>query len=81
MESIDANLARRSFSQLLNRVEKGHSIIITKGGKPIARLIPEKSVSEVLSVEECIAGLLEFRESHPMSLSEIRGLIEEGRKH
>jgi prevent-host-death family protein len=39
--SIGAYDAKSRLSELLDRVEKGEVIVITRHGKPIARLIPE----------------------------------------
>ena len=42
MRKIDASHARTHFSELLNRVQQGESISITRRGVPIAVLIPVK---------------------------------------
>lgn len=44
MEQMTAEDARRSFADLLNRVGfKGEQILITRHGKPIAKLVPVTS--------------------------------------
>lgn len=40
--SVGAHEAKTHLSALLDRVERGEPIIITRHGKPIARLIPER---------------------------------------
>lgn len=41
MEQMTAEDARRQFADLLNRVGfQGESILITRHGKPIAKLVP-----------------------------------------
>ncbi len=40
MSSISAREANQSFSKLLKRVEEGEEVVITKHGKPVARLEP-----------------------------------------
>lgn len=41
MEQMTAEDARRNFADLLNRVGfQGESILITRHGKPIAKLVP-----------------------------------------
>jgi prevent-host-death family protein len=41
MEQMTAEDARRQFADLLNRVGfKGEQILITRHGKPIAKLVP-----------------------------------------
>ncbi len=37
---IDAKKARTSLTRLLKRVASGEEVIITKDGKPVARLVP-----------------------------------------
>lgn len=38
--NIGACEARKTLSALLDRVEKGEEIVITRHGRPVARLIP-----------------------------------------
>ncbi len=40
METVNINEAKVNFSKLLARVNSGEEIIITRSGKPCARLIP-----------------------------------------
>lgn len=40
---IGVHEAKTQFSRLLRRVASGEEIIITRGGKPIARLVPVES--------------------------------------
>ncbi len=42
MESINIHEAKTHFSKLLLRVHAGEEIIISKAGKPYARLVPLK---------------------------------------
>jgi prevent-host-death family protein len=44
MREIQASEAKTHLPQLLDEVERGESVIITRHGRPIARLIPEESV-------------------------------------
>lgn len=39
-EAISASDANRRFSELLRRVQKGKSIVVTSHGKAVARIIP-----------------------------------------
>jgi prevent-host-death family protein len=41
LPTIGAYDAKARLSELLDRVEKGEQIVITRHGKPVARLIPE----------------------------------------
>jgi prevent-host-death family protein len=46
MESIGAFDAKTRLSELLERVRKGESFVITRHGHPVARLIPETGASQ-----------------------------------
>ena len=81
MESIGAFEAKTNLSALLVRVENGESIVITQHGRPVARLVTESLEHPPMTVDESIAGLLEFKKAHPMSRLEIKSLIEAGRKY
>lgn len=71
--------AKTHLSQLIQDVEKGQSITITRRGKPVARLVPvheedemslDDIVNELASVRKRIKGLIDVKE-----------LIREGRKY
>ena len=40
MEMIGAHEAKTHLSKLLDRVVRGENLIITRHGKPVARLVP-----------------------------------------
>ena len=40
MRKVGASAAKKSFDTLLELVEKGEEILITRHGKPVARLVP-----------------------------------------
>jgi prevent-host-death family protein len=42
MECIGAFDAKTRLSELLARAERGESFVITKHGRPVARLVPER---------------------------------------
>jgi prevent-host-death family protein len=46
-EAVSAADANRKFSQLLRAVREGHSYVVTTHGKPIAKLVPFDTHSEV----------------------------------
>ena len=43
MQQIGAFEAKNSLGALLDRVENGEEIVITRHGKPVARLVPSSS--------------------------------------
>ncbi len=42
-EQVNVQDAKTRLSELLHRVEAGEEIIIARSGKPIAKLVPERS--------------------------------------
>lgn len=40
MKSVNVHEAKTHFSKLLARVERGHEVVISRAGKPVARLVP-----------------------------------------
>jgi prevent-host-death family protein len=40
VKDVDIHEAKTHFSRLLNRVASGEEIVISRAGKPIARLVP-----------------------------------------
>jgi len=67
---IGAYEAKARLSALLDRVERGEEIIITRHNRPIARLIPEGPGQNVVAARAAVAGLTRLRES--LALKEIR---------
>jgi prevent-host-death family protein len=45
MRSVSIQEARQNLSKLLDAVERGESVLITRRGKPIARLVPAEPTS------------------------------------
>jgi prevent-host-death family protein len=41
MREVQASAAKTHLPQLLDEVERGETIVITRHGRPIARLVPE----------------------------------------
>jgi prevent-host-death family protein len=65
MKKVSAHRAKREFSELLSRVERGEQILITKRSKPVAllspyhppRLIPERQAAIDHAMEVMAQGL------------------------
>jgi prevent-host-death family protein len=78
MTTIGAFEAKTHFSQLIAEVEKGQDYIVTRRGKPVAKIVPFPAEKE--SFAEGIRKLGEYRKfwkgDEPF---DIREAIEEGR--
>jgi prevent-host-death family protein len=46
MQTVNIHEAKTHLSRLLNRISAGEEIIISKAGKPVARLIPWREPCE-----------------------------------
>lgn len=79
MKTIGAYEAKTHLPRLLDEVEKGERITITKHGRPVAVLVPPTRDAGV-DREALLAWMREFRERHPLGGVTIRELIDEGRR-
>lgn len=79
MQTIQASEAKTKFLSILDDVERGASVIVTRHGKPVARIIPEAQVDRE-RVERAIQGMRALRQRiGKMSLEEILSARDEGR--
>jgi len=79
MKQVGVYEAKTQLPRLLDEVEQGETITITRHGRPIARVVPVRGRQR--SVKEAIAALEEFRQGHTLGDITIKELIEEGRRH
>jgi prevent-host-death family protein len=79
MATIGAYEAKTHLPALLDRVERGETIVITRHGRAVAELRPTHDHARV-TVGEAIAGLRDFQRTHTLGGTTIRELIEDGRR-
>lgn len=65
MQKIGAFKAKTHFSSLLEKVEKGEHIIITKHGHPVAKLVPMGSTNRE-QAKLAIEGIKAFNQKHTL---------------
>ena len=80
MAEIGAFEAKNTFGGLLDRVERGEEIIITRRGKPVARLAPLVENFDRQKALEAVVRLRESRKGVTLGGISIRELIDEGRR-
>ena len=80
METIGSFDAKTNFSALLKRVERGEQIVITRRGKPVARLMPIANAAEG-KVSNAMAKLLELRKGTSLGGLSWKELRDAGRKY
>jgi len=80
-QHIGAFEAKTHFSQILEKAEQGADFIITRRGKPVAKIIPFRQEPEI-TWEEALKGFEELRRHYRGKPGDfnIREAIEEGRK-
>ena len=88
MREVGAFEARNKLAELLDEVEHGGEVVITRRGKPVARLVAPKPVARLVAPRpvdrEAAKAAAERirRRSRGVTLSglSIKSLIEEGRR-
>jgi prevent-host-death family protein len=79
MAEVGAFEAKTQLSHLLDQVERGETIVITRDGKPVARLVPVTG-SSTHDRRRAIAQLKELRKGQTLGGLSIRELIDDGRR-
>ena len=81
MREIQASEAKTHLPQLLDDVERGETIVITRHGKPIARIVPEVDLRQA-EFDRVIAEIEEFRRTMPrIPLEELLAARHEGHQY
>jgi prevent-host-death family protein len=83
MHTVGSYEAKTHLPRLLERVEQGETITITRHGKPVARLVPAVITKPRPDVAAAIAAMIEFQEKEGPTLGgklTIRDLMDEGRR-
>ncbi len=78
MLTVGAFEAKTHLSSLLERVERGEHVLITRHGKAIAKLVPAEAVDRA-DVEAAIARLKELRAGTTLGDVSWKALRDEGR--
>jgi len=80
MRSVGAFEAKTHFSALLEEVERGEQIIITKHGHPVAKLVPTTTAINRERIKEVIERLKKFGTKHTLDGLNWKTLRDEGRR-
>ena len=81
MKTVGAFEAKTQFSELLADVANGETVVVTKHGVPVARLVPIRH--DFAAAAAAIDEWERYRDEHNVTLRDgitIRELIEEGRE-
>ena len=79
MQTYQASEAKTHFLRILDDVERGESVVITRHGKPVARISPESEIDKE-RVQHAVKSILAIRKRTKLvSLAEILAARDEGR--
>ncbi len=79
-DTIGAFEAKTHLSSLLDRVEQGEHITITRHGIAVAELVPIQSASRAEEVRATIENIKLGRQGRRLGDLSLRDLIKEGRR-
>ena len=81
MRNVQSSEAKAKLAELLDQVEQGETIIITRHGKPIARLVPN-DIRRRKEIKEAIEGLRQLgKQAGKVSVEELLAWRHEGHKY
>lgn len=80
MSSVERIEADEHMARLLEHVEHGQEVIITRSGRDVARVLPA-TFRDPERVKVAIASLIEFGKGRSLGGLAIKDLINEGRKY
>jgi antitoxin (DNA-binding transcriptional repressor) of toxin-antitoxin stability system len=80
MREIGAFEAKNTLGTLLDLVEQGEEVVITRRGKPVARLVRETAVPNRDKARRAAANILARGKGRSLGGLTIRELIDEGRR-
>jgi prevent-host-death family protein len=81
MREIQASDAKTHLPQLLDDVERGETVVITRHGRPIARLVPEVARRQA-EIDQAIARIRRLRShTQPVAVEELLAARHVGHKY
>lgn len=79
MRRIGAFEAKNTLGTLLDLVEQGEEIVITRRGRPVARLVRETANVDRAMARQAAARIIERGKRNTLGGLRIKDLIDEGR--
>jgi prevent-host-death family protein len=81
MREVQSSEAKTHLPQLLDDVERGETIVITRHGRPIARLVPNED-SRRAAYDKAVEGIMALRQrTSEVTRQEILDARHQGHKH
>ena len=79
MQEVGAFEAKNRLAQLLDLVEAGEEVVITRRGKEVARLVPPKTTINRTEARAAAQRIREMRKGVTLGGLSLKDLINEGR--
>ena len=79
MREIGAFEAKNKLGTLLDWVEQGEEVLITRRGKAVARLVPAEPGFDRAKARRAVEGIIKTRRGLTLGGLKIKDLIDEGR--
>ena len=79
MREVGAFEAKNKLSQLLDWVEAGEEVVITRRGKVVARLVAPRSAFDRDRARSAVAAIRAMRKGARLGGLKIKDLVAEGR--
>jgi prevent-host-death family protein len=80
MKTVGSYEAKTHLPKLLEEVEQGAEIVITRHGKAVARLVPVTERVGDRRLRSAVDDLKRFRRGRHLGDATVKELIEEGRR-
>jgi prevent-host-death family protein len=80
MREIGAFEAKNKLGTLLDWVERGEEVLITRRGKAVARLVPAEPGFDRIKARRAADGIIEARRGVTLGGLKIKDLVNEGRR-
>lgn len=78
-----ASEEKDTLRSLLDRVEQGEEIVITRDGRRVAKLVPAETVRDVAAAMAAAERIIQRKKEHPgppITIEEILSFRDEGRR-
>jgi prevent-host-death family protein len=80
MREVGAFEAKNNFGALLDLVENGEEVVITRRGKPVARLVRAEAGFDREKARQAVENIIARSKGVTLGGLKIKDLINEGRK-
>ncbi len=80
MKQVQSSIAKAQFAELLDEVERGETVIITRHGKPVARLVPDEEARKQRFDRAVERMNTRRKQNKPATVEEIIAWKSEGRR-